>query len=231
MVDAPKIGKGDVAHAVVKGALGAIPYAGGMASEFFALFIKPPITKRLEAWMESVSQKLTQLSEKAEGFRVENLSEDEVFVTAIMQATQSAVRTHQQEKLDALRNAVLNVALHTSPDEDVHLMFLGFIDRFTPWHLRVLTYFHKNPPSWMLGSDPAYLAGAFPELLEHVEGRLGGKVEFFQQIVHDLERSGLIDTESPPRATSGHGRPVGKCTGLGKEFLQFITSPVDGSKT
>lgn len=231
MTNTPKTEKSDIAHAVVKGALGAIPYAGGLASEFFALLIKPPVTKRLETWIESLSQELSRLSEKVEEFQVESLSDDEMFVTAVMHATQSAVRTHQQEKLDALRNAVMNVALHTSPDEDLQLMFLGLIDKFTPWHLRVLIHFHENPPSWMHGSDPVYLARAFPELLEQVEEELSGRVEFFQQIVHDLERSGLIDTQSPPRATSGHGRPVGKSTGLGEEFLQFITSPVHGSNT
>ncbi len=231
MTDIPKPGGGDVAHLVARALIGSVPVFGSSGLELFNAVFEPPISRRRDEWLDSLATLLALVEKQVDGFKIEHLKDDEQFITAVMQATQSAIRTHQQEKLDALRNAVMNVALHTSPDEDVQLMFLGLIDKFSPWHLRVLIHFHENPPSWMLGSDPAYLAHAFPELLEQVEEGLGGRVEFFQQIVHDLERSGLIDTQSPPRATSGHGRPIGKSTGLGEEFLQFITSPVDGNKT
>lgn len=42
----PKEGPGDYAHAIVKGALGAIPIAGSIASETFGLIVTPPLKKK-----------------------------------------------------------------------------------------------------------------------------------------------------------------------------------------
>ena len=47
---------------------------------------------------------------------------DDEFVSAIQHATQIAVRTHQAEKLEALRNAVLNVAAGTAPGDDLQMI-------------------------------------------------------------------------------------------------------------
>src|SRR4051812_10450376 len=116
----PKTGVGDVAHASIRLALGTIPFAGAAAAELFSLVIAPPLTKRRDEFIESVAEEL-HLQTKVEGFSIATLSNDEQFITAVIFATQSAVRTHQKEKLSALRNAVLNVALHRAPDEDLQL--------------------------------------------------------------------------------------------------------------
>lgn len=226
MTDIPKPTGGDVAHFLARAAIGSIPVVGAAGLELFNAVIGPPLSRRRDEWLNALAEQFARIEKTVDGFKVENLKDDEVFITAVLHAMAAALRTHQKEKLDALRNAILNVALHTSPDEDMQFMFLGFIDKFTPWHIRVLMHFHENPPDWMLGSDPAYLAKAFPELLQQADEELSGRVEFFMQIVHDLESSGLLDTQSPPRATSGRGNPIGKSTELGAQFLQFIASPI-----
>ena len=59
-----------------------------------------------------------------------------------MEASQIALRTHQKEKLEALRNAVLNVAIGDRVDEEEQAAFLGLIQEFTTWHLAILKTFH-----------------------------------------------------------------------------------------
>lgn len=226
MADIPKQTGGDAVHLIARSVISSIPVFGAAALELFNVVIEPPIMRRKDEWLTLLAEKVALLAKSVDGFKVENLKDNELFITAVLHATPAALRTHQKEKLDALRNAVLNTALSRGPDEDMQLMFLGFLDKFTPWHLRVLMHFHENPPDWMLGSDPAYLAQAFPQLLEQTEAGLGGKVGFFMQLVHDLENSGLLDTQSPPRATSGRGNPTGKSTKLGEQFLEFIISPI-----
>jgi hypothetical protein len=61
---------------------------------------------------------LDRLEAKVEGFKVENLQHDEEFVSAVIEASRLAISTHKQEKREALRNALLNIALHRSTDED-----------------------------------------------------------------------------------------------------------------
>lgn len=56
----------------------------------------------------------------------------------MLQATQIVLRNHQQAKLDALRKAVLNSTLLSSPEDYYQQMFIRLIDDLTPLHLEPL---------------------------------------------------------------------------------------------
>lgn len=58
-----------------------------------------------------------------------------------LQASVIALRTSQKEKLEALKNAILNIANGQNVDESLQIMFLSFIERFTVWHIRLLELF------------------------------------------------------------------------------------------
>ena len=107
---------GDWAHTISKGALSAIPAVGGPAAELLAAIIVPPLARRRDEWIRALADGLHVLEARVEGFTIAGLAENEAFVSTVMQATTVAVRTHQQEKREALRNAVLNVAAGRAPD-------------------------------------------------------------------------------------------------------------------
>ena len=107
--------KGDVAHTLAKAGLSAIPVVGGPAVELFQYLIQPPLEKRRGEWMAQVGEKLQEL--EAKGLKLDELQKNEEFVSAVMHASQIALRTHQAAKLDALRNAIINVAKGQAPDE------------------------------------------------------------------------------------------------------------------
>jgi hypothetical protein len=117
----PQAGVGDWGHTTAKAVLSAIPIAGGPLSEFFSALLVPPLTKRREEWLQSIADRLKALEGKVEGFSIEALKDNEMFVTVFMHATQIAIRNHQREKIEALRNAVINVALGRAPDEDLQI--------------------------------------------------------------------------------------------------------------
>jgi len=94
--------------------------------------------------MESIAEGLKALEAEIEGFKMENLCDNEAFVSALVHASRVAIRNHQEEKLEALRNAVLNAALPNAPEESSELMFLDFVDSFTPWHIKVLARLDKS---------------------------------------------------------------------------------------
>lgn len=123
---APEATGKDAAHAAGRAVLAAIPFAGGAAVEIFQHVIQPPLEKRRTEWMNDVGKRLSKLEE--DGIKLESLSENEQFVSAVMSASQVAIRTHQAEKLEALRNAVENVARGQAPDEALQHMFFGFVD-------------------------------------------------------------------------------------------------------
>src|SRR5690554_283904 len=97
---------GDIAHAVTKSGLSAIPIVGGPAAELFQNVIQPPLEKRRAEWMAQVGEKLQEM--EAKGLKLEELQQSEEFLSAVMHASQIALRAHQAAKLDALRNAILN---------------------------------------------------------------------------------------------------------------------------
>jgi hypothetical protein len=160
----PKKSAGDLVHAVTKAGLSAIPVVGGPAVELFQLVLQPPLEKRREAWMARVGDAIAKL--EADGLQLESLRENEEFVSVVMQASQIAIRTHQEEKLEMLRNAVVNVATGQTTDEALHTMFLNFVDAFTGWHVSILRLFQspRAPPGIMTGGLSHVLENSFPEL-------------------------------------------------------------------
>ena len=139
----PKETAADIVHSIVRAGLGAIPFGGTAAIEIFSKVILPPIEKRRYEWAELIGKRLKMLEDKGI-LNIEDLKKNDKFITTVMHASQAAIRNHQKEKIEALRNAIINSALPNSPDENLQLLFLNLIDTFSPWHLRVLDYFKDD---------------------------------------------------------------------------------------
>lgn len=223
----PKPGVKDAAHTAGKVVFSLIPGIGGAAAEIFSTVIVPPLTKRRDEWIESIANGLKELEEKDEGFKIEELANNDMFITTVMHASQVAIRNHQEEKLEALKNAVLNAASPNAPEEDIQLMFLHFIDTLTPWHIRILTFF-EDPKGWAekynvklpdleFGSPSHALLHAFPELRSYSD--------FVDQVVKDLYAGGLMSIESLKTTMPKQGIFASRTTDFGSQFIQFITSP------
>lgn len=210
----PKPDADDVAHAFNKAGLSAIPGVGGPASELFSLVVTPSLEKRRDEWIESIGKALKALEEKVEGFKIENLKNNEAFVSVLMQASQTAIRNHQQEKMEALRNAVLNATLPNAPEEDLQLMFLTIVDSLTPSHLKLLKRLDEAKIMDMEVPKSFFFDSKARQGLWH-------------QSIKDLRAHGLTYLESPWEGTAGrtHVDEGQNVTNFGKKFLAFITSP------
>ena len=225
----PKAGIAGAGHLAVRVALSTVPVIGGAAKELFNAVIAPPLAKRQAEWMESIAQRLTELEKQVEGFKIENLLDNENFISTVFFATTLNIRTHQEEKIRALENAVLNSALSINIEEDLQHIFLNFIDELTPTHLIVLKYF-ESPKAWLenkkitipnysFGGQDAILNIAFPELAKNQE--------FAKRIVDDLSERGLAqDWQSMHIGVSASSMIASRITTLGRQFLSFIKSPI-----
>jgi hypothetical protein len=181
------------------------------------MIIQPPLERRRAAWMERVAEGLKTLEER--GLNVENLQQNEDFVSAVMQASQIAIRTHQEKKLEALQNAVLNVASHQAPDDALQLMFLNFIDVFTDWHLLILKLFQAPP------AQSGIMAGGLSHVLENAFPALRGRREFYDNVWRDLFLRGLVNTENLHVTMSGGGLAQKRTSEHGDKILAFIAEP------
>jgi len=222
----PERGKSDVALAVVKAGVAAIPVVGGPVAELFGLVVTPSLDRRREAWMHSVADRIKGLEETVKGFRIEDLSKNEAFISTLTHASQAAIRSHQQEKLDALRNAVLNVATDSGPDENVQLMFVNLVDSLTPLHLRILNFFQN--PSRPTGENPIrvmHSMGTPARALEEAMPELRGRQEVYELVARDLHAAGLLSSNSLTGMVTWQGMYEKRTTNLGDQFIRFITLP------
>src|SRR6185503_115397 len=129
----PTAGVGDKAYSLVRAAVGSIPMVGNAAVELLSVVFAPPLERRRLRWMEEIANSLRALDESRE-ISLSDLQRNEAFVTTLVQASDFAVRNHQGEKIQALRNAVVNSALGVNIDDDLQLTFIRYINELTPSH-------------------------------------------------------------------------------------------------
>ena len=231
MEEKPKQSMGDLGHALVKGLIAGAPYVGPVASELFSLVLASPLTRRRDEWMESIAEALKKLEEKVEGFKIEDLSKNESFITTILHATQAAIRNHQKEKLIALRNAVLNSALSNAPEEDLQMLFLNYVDTLTPQHLLILKFF-DNPELFIkkLGVKILDWEEISPlNVFFYLYPRYSDRQYLFDLLLQDLADFRELLSEEKirnPMKKLAYLR-TSHSTYLGKQFIKFIESPIE----
>ncbi len=206
--------KGDLGHAITKAAISTLPIVGGPSAELFNFLIRAPAPKRIDEWLRSLHERLQAMEDKIPGL-IESLPTKDEFVTAALHATGVATRTHQEEKLEALRNAVLNVAVGTASSTDRQLMFLTWVDIFTIVHLAFLQI-----------CSPSAAAGDRAS----VRTQLSRDNVFTDAVVHDLNSRGLLIDPRPYTARNRDpNQPLvdlqWQLSPLAQEFLTFIRQP------
>ncbi|MFO0809310.1 MAG: hypothetical protein U0746_11840 [Gemmataceae bacterium] len=219
----PTAGGGDIVHSGIRAVISAIPYVGSPALEFFNFMLAPPVERRRQEWMEGVGEALRDLESRG-AVTADDLQRNEAFVSTALQAAQVAVRTHQREKLDALRNAVTNAALPGAPDDSLQLMFVGMVDRFTEWHLRVLKFL-ADPPQWFASRDrqfPVFMTSSLSHILTEAYPELKDRRDFYDQVAKELLDCGLLNTDGLHAMMSANGAAVSRTTDLGNRFLKFV---------
>ncbi|MBN2181301.1 MAG: hypothetical protein JW715_05255 [Sedimentisphaerales bacterium] len=213
-LNVPKKSAGDYAHTIAKAGLSSVPVFGGPAVELFQNVIQPPLGKRLNEWMRQVGEKL-QFLEK-QGQKLEDLQNNEVFISAVMHASQLALRTHKKEKLDALRNAVINIAKGQAPEEAIQHIYLDFVDSLTELHLRILKVI-QSP------SAPKGEIGSLSGVIEYNIPELGDKRELLNLLWKDLLSRDLVGGDSLDAVMIGNRWREKHTTKFGDEFLNFIS--------
>lgn len=173
--------------------------AGSLLSYFHQKYVVSPSSKRLNDFYQTLVDALCEISAKADCLDFDCPS----FTTTLMYAMQIASRNHQEEKLSALRNAVINSVIIPPLDDDIQKIFLNLIDDFTPSHIRVLSAIYKcglkkNKHSAMNSQwkevDNEYIEEKFPNI--------SSEYEFYEQILKDLINRNLIQNNHKKLAFS-----------------------------
>lgn len=229
LAEVPTRSASDYAYAAAKGALGFVPAFGGPLAELFVLAVGAPLEKRRQDWIRRIAEGLEDLQQRFEGFDPARLPENEAFVSTAYQATQAVMRTHYEQKREALRNVVLNAAVRTDIDEHLQQTFVGLVDTFTPLHLRLLRLLQD--PAAMLGTDFSSRwivnssSASMMQVADIAFPSLKDQHERLDQITRELHGHGLSVIKFLGGAMSPMQTRTKRTTPLGDSFLSFITAP------
>src|SRR5258708_9190343 len=173
----------------VEAGLSSVPLLGGAIAVAFVTALGWRREQRREQWFTQLAEGVEELRERVEDLDLETLTDNPLFVDAVVTATRTIEHTHQEEKISALRNAVLNSVAPGAPDADTQAIMLGLIDRFTPSHLRLLTLW-DDPPAWFasrgLTPPQGVMAGARMLTVEAGLPEMKGRQGFYMLGASDL---------------------------------------------
>lgn len=210
-------------------------------------------TRRSEEFADDVAEDLFEANRqhKLTVEQIQQVISSEQFNSTLLQARLIATRTHQEEKLEALRNAVLNVALGKETSADRQAQFLALVDRFTVAHLTLLTFF-RDPeghfrrndlkvPQIPLGTNLLafqLILSGLPEFCESlgspVEERTAATFQMIQLLLDDLSSQKLVSLQRVkdndawliPRHMGPDSSALNPLvTHLGEDFLAFVGNP------
>ncbi len=189
----------DFAHAAAQASVSLIPAGGGVLAEAIEVVWPSRLDRRRAEWLNELNDALNHLDLDVETLR-SRLDDDEL-LDLFLEALRSAQRTSEAEKLEALRNAVLNSVLEI---EEVPALRRLFIQR-------------------LADLDVSHL-----HLLKHLAEPSGGRPwssAFSAQIRYDLDRMGLSTSQTTVFSSSSSVSLKLGITDFGGRFLRFIEEP------
>lgn len=205
----------DHMHLIARAGIASVPLVGGAGLEIFNAVVMPPLENRRQVWVEEVARSIRELEEQHKVLP-DTLAQNERFISVVANATNIAIRAHENVKLDALRNAITNVALDTSPHSAREHLFLRLIDDLSG--PQILCLFGKEV--WVV--DEEVPAGAFFGGLS----RYKGAEWLATELLDDLIRRGLVKIDRFENNNKQHVTHY-KLTEVGEQFRQFISDEHD----
>ena len=217
----PSTTKAEMAVTVVSDVVGSVVPFGNLIGTLLAPFFR----KNLDRWQHLVGTSLAELVERLEGFDPRTLAENEPFMNLLSQTTLLAMKTSKEEKLVALRNAVVNSLQAGAPDELEQLTFLRCVDELTTAHLHVLALF-ADPKAWF-EKNPGLRPTAWRSMdqteLVTASGisDFRGRPDLIGPVLSDLTVRNLVIPNKGPVLGENLWHP--QTTKLGDAFLRFIS--------
>ncbi|MGI4760605.1 MAG: hypothetical protein ACRYF0_07865 [Janthinobacterium lividum] len=229
-LDIPQADGEDVAHIALSTILGLIPFTG--AGELFKFMVTPSLEKRREQWMLTVAEAIKELQSR-KGFSIDDLRDNEEFITLLIQATQAATKTHLRSKQLLLKNALI-AATSSSVNFDSKQLYLGLVDRFSPSHIALLSSINRIKQHTVRLASADKLYKKLSETGDPIT--LTVDETAFLAFLEDLHQAGLLvvsdnfiisdgDVEQVSVRTTHSGSntlPRLNLTNLGSKFLHFI---------
>lgn len=200
-----------------KTALSIIPVGGTLVSCVWDSVKANAAQKRMEAWKNLLEERLHKIE-----ITLEDVGNNELFTSAMMKATDAAIRTAEETKREYLAN-VVNNTLIIPIEESILMMFLDMIDHLTALHLSILRFF-QDPSEGGKNSADHYYAGSPSRILQDAHPEWVKDMGIISKAVRDLQADGLLQQgEFMNVIMSGQGMISPRITDFGNSFLRYIS--------
>jgi hypothetical protein len=212
----------DRVRTAVEIGLSAVPVLGSPLQLFVEAVLVPAVEKRRDRWLEKLREVVLKLQESVENFDMADLAKDEAFVSAVGSASRIAMGTHLEEKLNLLKNSLVNMALDTNRDDFLDLQFFRYIDDLSPEHFIVLTY-GQHPGAWFDArgiTRPNFSISGHRNLIMQADLPVSGAA--LDIVLRDLADRGLANIDGFDVTASAATVWGGWATELGNELLRFV---------
>jgi len=199
---------------------------GAKAYDLFTALVQPLHIQRKQEWLNLLMNDLVR-REKDGLTTLKDLSKNEEFITIITKATIIAQQNHQQEKLQALRNLLINASekLTENVNEFDELEYwLTLIERMNPNHIFLLKLFSKPNDFAKDRKDNLNheLIINSKKLIDKLYPELKNKMEMISQYWRDLSAYGLINGDEITIGRHTKRKFQKLTTKLGDTFLEMI---------
>jgi len=222
---------GKAATGILAASLTGLPLLKLPTETLFGILIADPGQKRSRQFFEDVCSRLELLAAQNR-VTMDVLQVHQEFISALRIGMVAATGTHHAEKLEALRNAVLNVAVGPDEDDPEQQVFLTYVSQLGVWSIRYLKFFavpRSCPPGTHWGPNVPNRWPISDLILELYPGTNLHR-DTSVAIVEELCRLGLMRAFPDSRiadlteSTDGYMTPK-MTTPFGENFLAFVTGP------
>lgn len=216
----------EIVEAVVEGSVGMIPVAGSPLAVAFSLAMGWAYNRRMQVWFEEVANAISDLQDSPT-IDFASLAEDEDFVDVVVAASKAAQGTRHEEKLHALRNAVVNSLTEEAPSEELRLRFIRLLADMTPTHMSLLAFL-DDPPGWYdnhaLDRPKLYAAGK-AAIIQPAFPAMAADSDLMNRLLVDLASWGFT-SQSFSGVMTAQGVWASATSPLGRAFIAFVSEPV-----
>jgi len=211
-----------VMRAISRAAPDDVPGVAGLLDTALEGLLK----KRRARWHRRFADAVAEIGKRVDETALAALCRKEHFLTIALEAAQIAWRNHSEEKLEALKWAVVHAALPEAANEEVQFMYLRYVDELTPAHLVVVSLLDQ-PERWMQGRGiawPSWRWGTASSLIQYCVPALRGQPEAIEQVVRELQFRALVDPAHFVRTATAEGElKQRRTTGFGRTFVANIS--------
>jgi hypothetical protein len=205
----------DYAMKVTKGAIGAIPFVGGLIGELLDIAVVPQQQKKLNEWFEFVDKTLDELIEKGEKTK-EEIFQDERFLS-LFQKTSRIYSNNVEEHKKPILQAFLKASVNKEISLDKNYIFLRIIDELTEAQLLILRDIYENEKS-----DNYLYRDQLEKIL--VDKYAEGDISYLGLLIKGLQDFHLLNYGSANVVIDGTNQWHMNSSKIAKDLLEYLTS-------